>query len=300
MFIRAIAATFVTLSIAPPGLAKPFAEMFPEYANAFSQEALDLVAPLDFQQGVISIGNDLAQVTVPEGYYFLAPESANHVLTTIWGNPPGDGILGMIFPADITPLHDDGWGLSLHFEDIGYVSDEDAEGYDYNALLTQMRRDMVDANEWRVDNGYPSVHMVGWAEPPRYDKSRRALYWAEELRFDDSDENTLNFNIRLLGRRGVLVQSFIAQISELPRVKADLPEVLAMTTFAEGNRYADFSPGLDTVAAVGIGGLIAGKAAAKTGLLVVALLFLKKAWFLLLLPLFWLKNLFTRRRGENE
>ncbi|WP_428548305.1 DUF2167 domain-containing protein [Profundibacter sp.] len=60
---------------------------------------------------------------------------------------------------------------------------------------------------------------------------------------------------------------------------------------------SDFKPSIDKVAAVGIGGLIAGKVLAKTGLIAVALIFLKKFFFLLLIPLYWLKNLFGRKNS---
>jgi uncharacterized membrane-anchored protein len=84
-------------------------------------------------------------------------------------------------------------------------------------------------------------------------------------------------------------------MDQLEQVKAAAPDVLKMVSFTEGNRYADFQPGLDTVAAVGIGGLIAGKVAAKTGLLVLLLAFLKKGFVLVLLPVAWVFNKFFRR-----
>ncbi|MBL4930129.1 DUF2167 domain-containing protein [Tabrizicola sp. KVB23] len=84
--------------------------------------------------------------------------------------------------------------------------------------------------------------------------------------------------------------NFIAAADQLPKVEAAAPAVLKMITFTDGNRYADYLPGTDTVAAVGIGGLIAGKVAAKAGLLVLLLAFLKKGAILVLLPLIWLKN----------
>jgi len=297
MFMRSLTLAGALLALAHPLSANTFEETFPQYMDVLTPEDLALMEPLDFQQGEVSLGNGLATMTIPEGYLYLDPRGAAHVLEQIWGNPPDDGVLGLVMPADITPLHAGGWGLTVHYEEIGYVSDEDAAGQDYDALLRQMQRDTRDENTWRRENGYDNITLVGWAEPPFYDSENRVLYWAKELNFSSMDGNTLNFNIRILGRKGVLVQNFIANIDELPRVKADLPAVLEMTSFTDGNRYVDFDPSLDTVAAVGIGGLIAGKAAAKTGLLAIALLFLKKAWFVLLLPLFWLKNLFTRRNS---
>ena len=73
---------------------------------------------------------------------------------------------------------------------------------------------------------------------------------------------------------------------------------MKMVSFTEGNRYADFKPGIDKVAAVGIGGLIAGKVIAKTGLLVTLLLVFKKAWFLIFIRIVWLKNKFTSRKDD--
>jgi uncharacterized membrane-anchored protein len=134
----------------------------------------------------------------------------------------------------------------------------------------------------------------------RYDATSRKLYWAKELSFENQPENTLNYNIRALGRKGVLVINFIARIGQLDEVRAATPAVLAMTNFTPGNTYSDFDPSIDTVAKVGIGGLIAGKVLAKTGLIAVALIFLKKFGILLLLPLLGLKKFISKSRDKNS
>ena len=58
-----------------------------------------------------------------------------------------------------------------------------------------------------------------------------------------------------------------------------------MVNFTDGNRYSDLDPKIYTVAAAGIGGQIAGKCLAKTGLLAMGLMLLKKSGVVLLLPL---------------
>ena len=58
-----------------------------------------------------------------------------------------------------------------------------------------------------------------------------------------------------------------------------------MAEFNPGNRYEDFDSNIDEVAAYGIGALIAGKVAAKAGLLAGGLLLLKKFGVLLVLGL---------------
>ena len=74
----------------------------------------------------------------------------------------------------------------------------------------------------RVDAGYEPIELVGWATPPRYDSRTHKLYWAKELKFGDSDENTLNYNIRILGRRGVLVLNAVAGMSQLALVQSGM------------------------------------------------------------------------------
>lgn len=291
---------FVALlaAVAAPAHAIPFDEAYPGAIDQLSPESHALVAPLDFKTGDVVIGNNLATLSLGDKFYYLNPSNTSHVLQTIWGNPPSEPGLGMIFPVDSSPMHSSGWGMEIWFEEIGFVNDDDAQTQDYDAILTDLKAEAREANEWRVANGYESIRLVGWAEDPTYDAEKRVVYWAKELEFGGSADHTLNFNIRVLGRKGVLVQNFISSMDDLPAVKEDLPDVLAMTTFNQGNRYADFNPSVDTVAAVGVGGLVAGKVLAKTGMLTAALLILKKFWFVLLLPLIWLKNLLTRKASD--
>jgi uncharacterized membrane-anchored protein len=55
-------------------------------------------------------------------------------------------------------------------------------------------------------------------------------------------------------------------MAALPRVEKDMQQVLAFTSFQPGHRYEDFDPATGRVAAYGVGGLVAGKVAAKAGL----------------------------------
>src|SRR5262249_33465184 len=79
------------------------------------------------------------------------------------------------------------------------------------------------------------------------------------------ETNTLNYDVRILGRRGVLVLTAVADEEELATVAQGCKAILAGTQFVSGQRYEDFDSGLDKVAAYGIGGLIAGKLLLKVG-----------------------------------
>ena len=86
-------------------------------------------------------------------------------------------------------------GVRLSFEDDGYVSDADAAEMDYDEVLSGMQADTAASNESRMEQGYGSIELIGWAEDPHYDPESHKLYWAKELRFGDAEVNTLNYNI---------------------------------------------------------------------------------------------------------
>ncbi|MFV0476999.1 MAG: DUF2167 domain-containing protein [Parahaliea sp.] len=98
------------------------------------------------------------------------------------------------------------------------------------------------------------MELVGWASAPYYDKSEHKLHWAQEIRFGDAPVNTLNYNIRILGRKGYLVLNFIADMDQKPQIEANIDSILALAEFNPGYRYSEFDPGIDKVAAYGIGG----------------------------------------------
>lgn len=244
----------------------------------YLEQAKQLWDSLNRQTGEIKLPNGVATLKVPESFYYLNPADAQKVLVDVWGNPPGSaaGALGMLFPAEMTPFDSDSWGVVIEYEEEGYVKDDDAEDIDYDDMLAQMQEDTRAASEERVRQGYGAIELVGWASRPFYDKATHKLHWAKEIKFDNEPVNTLNYNIRVLGRKGVLVLNFVAGMDQKSSIDANIDTVLALAEFDEGNRYADFNPDMDTVAAYGIGALVAGKVAAKAGFLAAALLFLKK------------------------
>lgn len=276
------------------------AELTPE-EQAYLEQLESLAGQLDPKNGDIALGDGLATLHVPEEYYFLNSADAETVLVELWGNPPGQNVMGMIFPARFSPLDSDAWAVTIDYVDEGHVADDDAADIDYGELLESMRQDLQDSNAARVDAGYDPVELLGWAEPPRYDSDLRKLYWAKELQFGDAEEATLNYEIRALGRTGVLNMTFIASSSQLDEINASRDSVLAMAEFDPGNRYEDFDSGVDKVAAYGIGALIAGKVAAKTGMIAALILALKKFGVFVLVALAALgKKVSGLFRGKSQ
>jgi uncharacterized membrane-anchored protein len=224
-------------------------------------------AGFTFQHGTVELENGVASLTLPDGFKFLDRAQSERVIVDLWGNPDAGGVLGMIYPEDQDVLADSSYAFVVQYDEIGFVDDGDAGDMDYDELLKQLQEGEAEENRQRAEQGYEPAYLVGWAAEPFYDGERKILHWAKEIKFGDSAAvNTLNYNIRVLGRKGVLVLNAVASMSELELVKAHVPEVLGVVSFNDGYRYDQFDSKVDDVAAWTIGGLVAGKVLTKVGL----------------------------------
>lgn len=250
---------------------------------AIAQELDEIQLRLDsientfhYEHGKIPLSNGLGMITVPEGFKYLNAEQSDYVLTTLWGNPKSNNsTLGLIFPESSGIFTTDGYVFNIQYDEIGYVKDTDADDIDYDDLLKDMQKEMTEENKSRIANGYDRIEIIGWAAKPFYDRERKILHWAKEVKFGEDQVNTLNYNVRLLGRKGVLVLNAISSMEQLPMVQNNIEKVLNIVQFSDGNQYKDFNPDIDNVAAWTIGGLVAGKILAKVGFFALILKFWK-------------------------
>lgn len=221
---------------------------------------------LEYKRGRIVLPGGVATLDVPEGFRYLGPEQADKILVDAWGNPPGTKTLGMLFPSDVSPLSEEGWGVVITYSEDGHVDDSDASGIDYDELLKQMKEDTAENNKERQQKGYEPMTLHGWAAAPHYDSSAHKLYWAREFSVPSSPQHALNYDIRILGRKGVLSFNAVSSMSQLGGIEESMKQVMAFSDFNAGQRYADYDSKTDNLAAYGIGALVAGKIAAKVGL----------------------------------
>ncbi|MDB5103565.1 MAG: hypothetical protein JWP91_1254 [Fibrobacteres bacterium] len=258
---------------------------------------------LQYRTGEIKLKDDLAILRLPPGYRYLDEAQTEKVLTEMWGNPSGSGTLGMILAPGMSPLAVDSWAVIVEYSDDGYVKDDDADKIKYDDLLKDMQKATEEANPEREKGGYSAMHLVGWAEKPYYDKEAHKLHWAKELSIEGGKENSLNYNIRILGRKGVLVLNAVSSMSVFPAVKEGVKPILAAVDFQGGHKYSEFDPKLDKVATYGIGGLVAGGILAKVGffkLLLVGLLALKKFLIIGVIALVALVKRFFKGPAEQK
>ncbi len=219
----------------------------------------------NYQTGNIVLPNKVATLQLAGNYRYLDAAETEKLLVA-WGNEPGNDTQGAIVPNEVDPMDTEGWAVILTYLDDGHVDDADAAEIDYDDMLADMKAGTEENNEARTQNGYQAVHLLGWAEKPHYDAAAKKLYWAKELNFEGSELHTLNYDVRVLGREGVLSMNAVASMNQLEQIRRDMRPLIQVAEFNEGHRYAEFNSKTDRLAEYGLGALIAGGVAAKLGL----------------------------------
>jgi uncharacterized membrane-anchored protein len=263
------------------------------FGHAADESAPGEEAPLNWQRGPCEaqIG-DHATIQVPEGYQFVGEQETQELLQWM-GNPTDGSELGMLVPS----TEEDEWFIVFEFSDVGYVSDDDREELDSDALLDALRQGTERSNAERLRRGWPTMQIVGWEREPNYDAQTNNLEWA--VRAESEGEPIVNFNTRLLGREGVMEVNLVVDPDKLAATLPEYKSLLGGYSYVPGKRYAEFRAG-DKIARYGLAGLVTGGAAAvalKVGLF-------KKLWKVIVVAFIavaaFFKKLFFGRHAEAE
>ena len=242
----------------------------------------------------------VGELALPEGMLFAGPADTKKIMERL-GNPSSGKEAGLVVPASDTEQ----WMLVYEYRRIGYIKDAAREKIDAEAILANIREATEQANKERQKLGAPAIHVTGWQEAPHYDARTNNLVWAI-LGRDDQGEEFANYNVRVLGREGVMSVTLVEAPQRLAASKPALDRLLSAYTFKRGKTYAEWVPG-DKVAEYGLTALVAagaGAAAAKLGFFALLGKFLAKAWQLLIVAVLAigaaLRRAWNAARGRTE
>jgi uncharacterized membrane-anchored protein len=235
-----------------------------------------------------------AAIEIPEDYVFLDADETRRYVEWTENIPSGEEYL--FGPAN------DKWEAYFSFFDEGYV--EDTEELDADELLASLRESQQASNEDRRRRGWPELHIEGWQVPPRYNPETKSLEWATRLSNRASGHVTINYNTRVLGRKGTMSVQVVAQPENFDAGLVEFKQSMEGFAYNPGERYADYVPG-DRVAEYGLAALITGGAVAvagKKGFFGAIAAFFAATWKLLLAGLvglgMWLKSLLKKKDRE--
>lgn len=211
--------------------------------------------PVKFPIGSIS------QIDLPEG--FVATDvKGTQTLMEFYGNPSSPSELATVMPAQSVD-----WFVVFTFDDRGYVPDDEKDDLDPDEMLEAIKAGNEHANTYRRTRGEPILTIVGWERKPAYNSTTHNLEWA--IRGVSNGHPLLNFNVKILGRGGVMSANLVVDPELLEATLPTFRKLLAGFSYTKGNTYAEYRKG-DKLAEYGLKGLIAGGAVAvalKTGIL---------------------------------
>jgi len=259
------------------------------------QDDGDELPPLPHIDGpkLVDLGHG-AEIAVPAGLV-LYEETAAQTIMRDMGNDP-EGTVAVILRRDAK------WAIVIDADDMGYITDSDADELDPAQLLASFREGAVRQNAERKARGIPELFVDGWSQLPQYDRVRHRLVWG--LDNHDVDGKVINFDTRLLSRSGYVAFGLIDSPDHIVAARQETLPILEAIRFKPGSRYEDHVGG-DHDSGIGLRGLMLGGAglmvAKKTGILVALLAFFKKAIIFIAAGLAGLfRWLFRRKRSAVE
>lgn len=213
--------------------------------------------PLPWRVGPapLALGHGI-HLDLPSAFQFLAQPQAGELMKKL-GNLYNDDLLGLVIATTETGEAED-YLITLRYDEEGFVKDD--EKLDGDALLKSMREGEEEYNDERKRQGFPPIHADGWQQVPRYDQTKHQVIWGLLLSNPNEPqaERSINFNTRVLGRKGYVSINLVTDPAQLERYKPAAASILASTRFVAGMRYEDFDAKNDKVAEYGLTGLVLG------------------------------------------
>jgi uncharacterized membrane-anchored protein len=240
--------------------------------------------------GVGKLGT-VAEIEVPAGFVFLDAKMTKAMMKKM-GEPTSGNEMGYMRPTNGE------WAVYFEFDDIGYVKDDDKDKLNAAKLLDSYRKGTAEGNKERKANGEPPIEIIGWQQEPKYDAETHNLTWA--LRASSGGQEFLNYNTRLLGRKGVMEVVLVCDTEALPTTMPSFNSLLAKYKYETGQSYAEYKPG-DKIAKYGLAALVTAGAAvgaAKLGLFAWLAVFLKKGFKVIIVGVVAVAALFKKFFGR--
>jgi len=185
--------------------------------------------------------------------------------------------------AIIRGLGDYSYSFYLAYSDDGFISLDDWKEVDASSLINQLRETAKKNAEYYKSQNLEYVKNIDWIFKPTLNDEFKTVSYSYKVVWSDNNI-TMEAKNLTLGKKGYISSVYVTPYTEnlnLENEASYAKDFANAVKFNEGYRHADYKSG-DKVAAMGIGGLVAGslgvKALAKAGVLAK---FLKFGWILL-------------------
>ncbi len=255
--LAVLAASAVSGSAYADGKPKPTPDVAapPVRAAPVAAPAATAAAPVG-RAGVIALADGLISLTVPAGYRYYSPAEARAFLERNRAAAPAGQILGLVAPAAERIDQPGAWGSVVSYDTLGYVAADTASG------LTAANFE-ADVRAVRASQNRP---FEGFAIQPAFDPTGASLSWAERAAPPGAGGSDLRHEQRILGRSAVAALTTIGAAAQQAQIATAAPDLYAMVSFAEGQRYGDFVAASDQPSTFTLPALVTGVAPAETAI----------------------------------
>jgi uncharacterized membrane-anchored protein len=239
-------------------------------APVFAEDDLNWVEGIGQR---IHVGTNLAELKLGSDFVFLNAEDTKKYITQGGMKPSGEEI-GLVIPKD----GEQDWAVFFEYDESGHIKDDEKTKIDAEALLESYKKGTEEQNK---DVGPENQLFIDrWDVAPFYDNALHSLSWSL-LAHDYQNNSVINYNVRLLSRKGYISAILVSNPEHLQADRKVLNDkILSQFHLKQGQRYEDFDSKTDKVAEFGLTGLILGgvglAVAKKAGLIALILLLLKK------------------------
>ena len=228
----------------------------------------------------VKIDRANAEIYILENEYYLKSNDANQYSWWAWGKSDTSDLA--IFGT--------GYAAYVEYKDDGYVKLDDWKDVDAEQWINEMRATAKTNAEIFKKQNLSYIKSMKWIYKPAVDEENNSANYSYEVTWNNNIR-TMESKSIVLGKSGYLTFTYVVTIepdTDLLQHATISKEFANTTVFTEGSKYSEYKSG-DKIAAVGIGGLVAGtlgvKALAKVGILAKFLPFLAKFWWIILAPI---------------
>lgn len=257
------------------------------YANPGVAAQTPFVEPLNLSRGKLSPGWGEGSIVSKEMYCDF--------MLNDWGWTSCEGVDGFVtyYREDIDTLV-----VSSPNSD-GYVEFDDWHNAGRDDIIKEIRNELDVGLRAQGEQLGVEISFANWVVYPTLNEEGRYLYYAFNTLWDGNV--VTNIKASLFDRKGY-VAFMLVPVSENPsegEVKDLVAAIANGYTPVQAQSYAAFTSG-DKIATAGVVGVLASLMGVKYGkgilatITGIALLVAKKFWFVLILPLFWLKRFFKK------
>ena len=213
-----------------------------------------------------------------------------------WGTP--------VDKETVLYIQGQGYNIFVEYKNNGYVKIDDWKQVKSKDLMDEMQRIAKSNVQYLKSQGLSYTTDIKWIYKPTFDEKSKLVFYSYEVSWSDGEKTMENRSIAL-GRRGHIDNSYVVKINKDTNLleTAEFSKGFGESVlFGDGSKHSDYKSG-DRIAAVGLGGLVAGslgvKALAKAGAFAKFLPLLAKFWWILLAP-FLLLFSFVGKKNKSK